>query len=111
MKQEFKYDKLQTGLKIQEKRLAMHLTQEVLAEKAELSLRMITDIERAVAGMSIESMLRICNVLKVTPNDILIPTAQEDSEELKWMMNALRNSSEDVRSCAIDIVRAYLRHN
>lgn len=111
MKQEFKYDKLQTGLKIQEKRRAMHLTQEVLAEKADLSIRTITDIERAVAGMSIESMMRICNVLKVTPNDILIPNEQEDGEELQWLINALRNSSAETRSCAIDIVRAYLRHN
>ena len=112
MNQEIKYDKVQTGMKVLEKRLAMHLTQEALAEKVDLSVRMITDIERAMAGMSIESMLRICNALKTTPNDLLIPNQQqEDSNELQWLINALRNASPEVRTCAIDIVRAYLRHN
>lgn len=111
MKQKFRYDKVLTGARIQSKRRALRLTQEVVAERVDLSPRMIADIERGASGMSIESMMRICNVLKVTPNDILIPNAQEDNEELQWLINALRNSSEDTRACAIDIVRAYLRHH
>ena len=42
---------------------------------------------------------------------LLIGGEQESDDEPQWLIAALRNASPEVRTCAIDIVRAYLRHN
>ena len=108
---ELKYDKTAVGIRVREHRTALQLTQENVAEKLEMSLRTITDIERGAVGMSIETLLELCTILKASPDALLVGGAQEDDKEMQWLINALRNSSEETRACVIDIVRAYLRHH
>ena len=109
MMSEFIYNKWEIGIRIRERRLSMHYTQERLAEQIDKSWRMIADIERGAAGMSMDTLFRLCDALKVTPNDLLLPGKSGDMGELEWLNEVLANSSEHVRATAIDIVRAYLR--
>lgn len=109
MMSDFVYDKVAVGSRIREKRLALHMTQEKVAEKMDKSLRLITEIERGTVGMSIETLLCLCEALKTTPNDLLLPSAKPSDSELDWVIDALTNASEHVRSSAIDILRSYLR--
>ncbi|MDO4568660.1 MAG: helix-turn-helix transcriptional regulator [Clostridia bacterium] len=106
---EFVYDKPAVGVRVQEKRLALRLTQEMVAERLGKSLRLITEIERGMVGMSIETLLGLCEVLKTTPNDLLMPQKENAESELDWVMGALTNASDHVRASAIDILRTYLR--
>lgn len=106
---DFVYDKVSVGARIQEKRVALRLTQENVAEKLNKSLRLVTEIERGAVGMSIETLLCLCGVLKTTPNELLLPRESAPDTELEWLVNALTNSSEHIRASAIDIVRSYLR--
>lgn len=46
------------------------LSQDVLAEKADLDRTYLSGIERGVRNPGIKSVLRICNALAVTPNDL-----------------------------------------
>ena len=87
----------------------MQLTQEALAEKINKSITTMTSIERGVVGMSMETLFNLCNVFKVTPNDLLVPETPVPATELEWVTQALGNLSEHDRSGAIDILRAYLR--
>ena len=105
----FMYDKVLAGTRIQEKRKLLGLTQEKLAEKIEKSLRLIADLERGAVGMSMETLFELCNALKVTPNDLLLPSTDEQPDELSWLLDTLSNSSDHVRAAAIDILKAYLR--
>ena len=105
----FLYDKAAVGSRIREKRLALHLTQEKVAERLDKSLRLVTELERGTVGMSIETLLRLCDVLKTTPNELLLPGVETNEDELQWAINALTNASEHIRSSAIDILRSYLR--
>lgn len=109
MMSHFVYDKAAVGARIREMRLAMQLTQEKLAEKMDISLRSITDIERGIVGMSLETLMALCSTLHVTPNDLLLPTQKDGDQELEWAISALTNANEHVRSSAIDILRSYLR--
>ena len=52
-------------------RKRMGLTQSEVAEAAGLSDRTYADIERGTVNMRIETVLRICNVLHITPDEIL----------------------------------------
>lgn len=103
------YDKVFTGERIRDYRLALKLTQDELSEKIDKSIRTMTDLERGVVGMSMETLFNLCNVFKVTPNDLLIPEREVPATELEWITQTLGNLSEHDRSGAIDILRAYLR--
>jgi len=103
------YDRIAVGARMQAKRKELHITQEKLAEMIDKSVRLVVDVERGVAGMSIETLLRTCNALKTTPNDLLLASNEEDHTELDWLLHALENSSDHVRAAAIDILKAYLR--
>ena len=47
------------------------LTQAEMAEKAGISNRAYADIERGSVNMRLETLLRICNALHITPDEIL----------------------------------------
>lgn len=102
------YDKAAAGVQIRRRRSDMGLTQEQLAEKLDLTQRTITDLERGEVGMSIGTLMDICNVLNTTPNNILLPQEESDAE-MDWLVHVLKSSSEHVRSTAMDIVRAYIK--
>lgn len=59
-------------------RKRMGLTQAEVAERAGLSDRTYADIERGMANMRVETLLRICGVLRITPNDILFREEEQE---------------------------------
>ncbi len=52
-------------------RIQANLTQEELADKANISLAFLQDIEYGRSGVSILTLISLCNALGITPNDIL----------------------------------------
>ena len=65
------FDFIAIGNKLYSVRKKTGMTQAQVAEEAGLSDRTYADIERGSVNMRIESFLKICNVLHVTPNEIL----------------------------------------
>ncbi|MBQ3155643.1 MAG: helix-turn-helix transcriptional regulator [Clostridia bacterium] len=59
------------GMKIRLFRRKQGLTQEQLAERTELSASFISHIERGNRISSLETVMKLCHVLQVTPNDLL----------------------------------------
>ena len=106
---EFKYDGIVIGDNIRKYREKMGLTQENLAQQADRSWRLIADLERGAVGLSLETLFRLCRILKVTPNDLLLAGGEGEQADLTWLTNALENSPERVRAGAVEILRAYLR--
>jgi len=62
-------------------RKKMGMTQADVAEKAGLSDRTYADIERGSVNMRIETVLRICDALNITPDEIL--TERKETVTLK----------------------------
>lgn len=62
------------------------MTQAEVAEAAGLSDRTYADIERGSVNMRIETILRICSVLHITPNEILTDEQPANTlrQELLW---------------------------
>ncbi len=73
------------GNKLLSIRKSMGMTQAEVAEAAELSDRTYADIERGTVNMRIETILRICSVLHITPDEILT----EESDSLSARQNEL----------------------
>lgn len=83
------------------------LTQAEVAEKAGLSDRTYADIERGTVNMRTETLLRICNTLQITPNEIFVDekTVNFDIQDI---MNKLNNCTEFQKKTALEILNAYL---
>ena len=75
------YDKQAVGRRIRVQRKAMNLTIEEIAERIDKSAKFCADVERGLTGVSIETLLSMCNVLKMSPNMILLGSMlSEDSD-------------------------------
>lgn len=77
-------------------RKAQRLTQSEVAAAAGISGRSYADIERGEANMRIETMLRICHVLHITPDALFVEesdTATIKQHELMQQLNSY--SAED----------------
>ena len=103
------YDFSVIGNKLLAIRKRAGLTQMEVAEAAGLSNRTYADIERGTVNMRIETILRICDALHITPDEIL--TGEESAigrrqEELIARLNAC---SEKDRNTALQILDIYLR--
>ena len=65
------FDLSEIGNRLLTMRKSAGLTQAEVAEAAGLSDRAYADIERGTANMRVESLMKICDALRITPNDIL----------------------------------------
>lgn len=61
----------QIGERICERRKQLHLTQEQLAEMMNVSIQMISNLERGNKAIKIENLIRISEILKVSTDYIL----------------------------------------
>ena len=66
------------GNKFQEYRLKNNLTLSVAAEITGLEPRHISQIERGLSKGSIDTLLKLCNAYKITPDIILYDLLDED---------------------------------
>lgn len=78
-----KYNLQQVGNNIKSIRTAQGLTQEQMAEKLNRSVNFVSLIELGKSGMSVPTIIEICNVLDVDTNSIfkgLIPYKQKEKD-------------------------------
>lgn len=59
------------GKRIRQQRILAQMTQEKLAEAAGISLSFLGHIERGTRKASLDTLVKICNVLKVSPQLLL----------------------------------------
>mgnify|MGYP004468450595 FL=1 len=102
------FDSRAVGNKLLEIRKKRGLTQVELAELAGLADRTYADIERGSANMRVETALRICEALQITPNEIL--TAENHSLDAKReeVLKLLQTRSIKEQEVALNILSAYL---
>ena len=55
------------GINIRYIRKNNHLSQEKFAEKLDLSPQFVSDVERGVEGISLATVINICNTMKCSP--------------------------------------------
>lgn len=60
------YDRYTVGIRIQDRRISLGLSQEALAERMDRATKYCSDIERGVCGMSVETMLSFSEELNMS---------------------------------------------
>lgn len=63
---------LQIGERCRHAREAAGYTQERLAEQIGVSTQFLSDAERGITGMSVSTIIRLCNVLSVSADFLLL---------------------------------------
>ena len=103
------YDMRKIGSKMLELRKKSGLTQAELSERAGLADRTFADIERGNVNMRIETLLKICDALGVTPDAVL--TEENTSLQIKQELIAEKFSacSEKEKQTALELVDTYLK--
>lgn len=83
------------------------LSRAEVAEKAGLSDRAYADIERGSVNMRVETMLKICKALEITPNDIFVEkkSGPIDEEEVVRMLHTV---SPKEKITALELLQVYI---
>ena len=108
------YDRLAVGERIREKRILLGFTQEELSERIDRAPKYCADIQRGACGMSVETMLALCEVLNMSLDYLIFgktPEAEKASQtkEVTAIMDMLNQCSEAKRFYAMELLKLYLK--
>lgn len=97
------------GNKLLSYRKKAGMTQTEVADAAGLSDRTYADIERGTVNMRVDTILRICKVLHITPDDIL--TEENISLEIQKaeLLDQLNACSPQDQKFALQILNIFLQ--
>lgn len=93
------------GKILKETRHSLGLTQEQVAEKLNLALRYISDIERDKTKGSLDTLVKLCNLYHITPTYVLKDFLNSSEIEVDSSIVGFYNLSEDEK----DIIRQLIR--
>ena len=60
------------GERIKKQRKNLNLTQETLAEKMDVSIQMVSNLERGNKAIKIDNLMKLCEILNVSTDYILL---------------------------------------
>ena len=103
------FDFVTIGNKLFAFRKRMGMTQAEVAEAAGLSDRTYADIERGTVNMRIETILRICDVLHITPDEILTEKESDQISRQDELWARLNSCSPKDKETALRILSVYLQ--
>ena len=84
------------------------LTQAEVAEAAGLSDRTYADIERGTVNMRMETILRICSALQITPDDVLTENPSSILSRQDDLLQRLRACTPQQQETALRLLSVYL---
>lgn len=104
-------EKAELGLKIREARIKKGYTQEVLAEKANIGVMYIGEIERGLKMPSVKIFIKIIEALDVSA-DYLLRNELSSGKEYVFdeLTKKLENLTPQQRKTASDILDAYIKN-
>ncbi len=96
------------GNKLLAVRKSLGLTQADVAELSGVADRTYADIERGSVNMRIETVIKICNALKITPDKILTEDKSSDEIKIDEIIERFNNCTNDEKNTAIKLLSVYL---
>ena len=103
------FDLRTIGNKLLTVRKRMGLTQAEVAEAAGLSDRTYADIERGSVNMRTETILRICNVLHITPDEVLTEESTSLAAQQAELWERLNTCNPKDKETALQLLSVFLR--
>lgn len=94
------------GKRVRQQRIMLQMTQEKLAECAGISLSFLGHIERGTRKASLDTVVRLCNALKISPSILL-----QDSLDNDLLGDQNRTLSDDQRKLLREISNRIIEYN
>ncbi len=96
-------DLVQIGARIAQRRKELNYTQEKLAEQMNVSIQMISNLERGNKAIRIDNLIRVSEILGVSTDYILTgKITQTDHDSVVSRLSKLTNSDYDLINVMID---------
>lgn len=96
-------DLKEIGIRIVERRKELKLTQEQVAERMNVSIQMISNIERGNKAIKVDNLLKLCNILKTSTDYILTgKRTDSDFDTLTDKISQLTNSDYKMIEMLVD---------
>lgn len=102
------FDMRTIGNKLLSIRKKLGMTQAEVAEAAGLSDRTYADIERGTVNMRIETILKICQALCITPDEILTETSPLECKQTE-LFERLTVCQPKEKETALNLLAIYLK--
>ena len=94
------------GRRVRQQRIALQMTQEKLSECAGISLSFLGHIERGTRKASLDTVIRLCNALQVSPSILL-----QDSLDSDLLGDRNQSLSDDQRKLLREISNRIIEYN
>ena len=92
------------GQVCQQYRIKNNLTQNQVAELTGLEPRHISQIERGLSKGSIDTLIKLCNIYNITPNDLLSEYIYFDIEKSNIELAAFYSLSVENQQMILDLI-------
>lgn len=103
------FDKAKIGNRLLQVRKQSGYTQAEVADRSNISERAYADIERGTKNMRIETLCKICETLRITPDYLLVENYEETlSITQEEMMNRLEDCPTRDKDLLLKIMAVYL---
>lgn len=103
------FDLRAIGEKLHAVRKRLGMTQADVAEASGLSDRTYADIERGNVNMRIETVLKICGVFHITPDEILTGNDEATSVQEAEVWERLNRCNSKDKDTALRLLLVYLK--
>ena len=98
---------IQIGEQVRIAREQAKLTQEVLAEKVEVSPQYISDLERGVVGIALPTLKKLCCALGVASDQILFGTQVQDRGTI--LSNVSKTLTDEQFALLLEMVNYFVK--
>ena len=105
MRQFYKPTNIKIGARIRETRESARMTREAFAERVDISAQFLADIERGRMGASLETIIKICDVLGVTTDTILRDLDVDEEVTARQLSVLLNRVPRTLLPLVIDSIR------
>ena len=86
------------------------LSRSEVAERAGLSDRTYADIERGSVNMRIETALKVCDALRITPDEAFTENVNINiSNKLDDILSRLESCTDSEKETAVELINVYLK--
>ena len=97
--------KVEMGLRLKAKRWNHHLTQEQMADRLNISIKHYSEVERGIAGLSIENIINVCDILGISI-DYLLQGKEAETEVPEKILEMYRACPEEKQYLLLEIMEA-----
>ena len=101
------YPYAETGNRILNLRLSQNMTREKLAEKADISVQFLSDIEKGKKNMTITTLRKLAGALLVTTDYIVNGKDTLSTDTENELLELFRIIPPDKQNYAVDLLRLF----